>query len=199
MRDRSPHVLAASIDAPAIRLSLGKLRPRSASFSFIEHTDSTNSSQKNNRLNTGAMPQKIPGVRGLAPDAFLEILHSIYNRIPTKLNIFSYNTLNQIKTVAPRLTSAEPLITKTYVPVVGIAINPNMSAMAVIIAVSSRKLPSSRLTRTSIGPPRATIRNAASLGRTNTDASTSVSPKRYDVRAVGNRHRPRNCVIRTNQ
>ena len=47
------------------------------------------------------MPQKIPGVRGLAPDAFLENLHSIYNRIPTKLNIFSYNTLNQIKTVAP--------------------------------------------------------------------------------------------------
>ena len=101
MLDRSPHVLAASIDAPAIRVSLEKLRPRRASFSFIEHTDITNPSPKNNRFNTGAMPQKIPEVRGLAPDAFLENLHSIYNRIPSKLNIFSYNTLNQIKTVAP--------------------------------------------------------------------------------------------------
>jgi len=93
MRDRSPHVLDAPIGTPAIRLSLGKLRPRRASVCFIEHSNNNNKQPENNRLDTGVMPQKIPGVGGLAPA-------SIYNRISTKTNLFFIYHLNQVKTVA---------------------------------------------------------------------------------------------------
>ena len=60
-------MLAAPIEAPAIRRSLRKLRLRRASVCFIEHVDSNTVKTQNQdvtqqkKLNTGAMPQKISG------------------------------------------------------------------------------------------------------------------------------------------
>ena len=50
-------------DAASIRLSLGWLRPRSASFHFTERGEPTT----NNSIEQPSQASKIPGVRGLAP------------------------------------------------------------------------------------------------------------------------------------
>ena len=64
-----PQTLACVIDAPSARISLEKLCPHRASLRFSGRLQPTPDRQTLQRhaLNTRAMPQKIPGVWGLAP------------------------------------------------------------------------------------------------------------------------------------
>jgi len=67
-------VLDASIDAPATRLSLKKLRPRRASLCFIKHPNSitpedqqSTTQSREQLIEHRRNASKIPGVWGLAP------------------------------------------------------------------------------------------------------------------------------------
>ena len=63
----SPEAQRSVFDAPSTRLSLGELRPRRARFRFAGQLENTQYANPSQPLNTRVMPEKIPGVWGLAP------------------------------------------------------------------------------------------------------------------------------------